>query len=216
MRRLWLSVLFVALSTPSAFAQPPVRRSARPAPARTVSPPPPPEPVARPIYRAESTDLYSAQVGLSVPLVGDIKDIASSGFQFGGEWIRMSGRQMGVGLGSNFAYYGSKSRDGVDYTLHQLSVLGLLRGNMSAAGPSTPYLIGGFGATFSTLDAEVGSAKATTSDAGSPTFMFGAGVDIPTASGMMFGLGLRYTQYFFRIGDESGGGTLHFLGEVKW
>ncbi len=163
-------------------------------------------------------DAFKAHLGLAVPLVGDLEDVAGPGFMLGGQWLHRVSGVTDLGAQVDFIFFGEESVAGVDVDVDVLSIQGIARRNLNSTGASKPFLLGGFGIAHTEIDSDVSVGPlgfGVSDDDTGLTFSFGGGVDIPLTT-MMLGLTAQYQHFLFDIGNVDGGGALELLAQLRF
>lgn len=163
----------------------------------------------------EGTNLFKVEIGPVIPIVGDLEDVAKTGFMLGGQWIHRMSPGLGLGAELSFISYGDKSRGSTEAEVDMVTLMGLSRFDMKSSSSKEPYVLAGLGIAQTDLDVNANSGPISSDDDTSPSLLIGGGVDIPLDR-MALGLEARYQHFFFDIGNVDGGGALQLLGQIRW
>lgn len=165
---------------------------------------------------AEEPQTASAQIGLALPLVGDLKDIADPGLTFGVQAMHKANATSRYGIGVSYTSFGQDDADGVETEVSMISTLAMTQHILDPKSSSTPFFQGGFGFTRTQVNIARQNAGGAAVERGSnqedisPTILIGFGMDMPAAYNTTVGFSVDYQHFFFKVGDVSGGGTLNF------
>jgi hypothetical protein len=163
----------------------------------------------------------SVRLGLAVPLVGDLKDIADTGLAIGAQMMHVVSPQDKYGIDVSYISFGKDSEEQVDTEVSIISTLALMHHNMSATRGTTPFIETGFGFARTQVNiapSNVGGAPITRGDNEediSPTFLLGVGFDMPISNNALFGVSVDYQHFFFKVGAVDGGGSLNILAHLR-
>lgn len=178
-----------------------------------------PAPVAE--TKTANREIMTADVGLTLPIAGGLKDIADPGLSFGAEGMHPIDAFDSLGGNVSYFTFGKDSMDGIDTEVSILSMLALYRHNIQPQTNRTPFFEGGFGFARTQVNISVPNAegpaitRGTNEEDISPTLMFGLGVDMPVSNGASLGISARYQHFFFKVGDINGGGALNILVNLR-
>lgn len=163
----------------------------------------------------------SARLGVVLPLVGDLEDIADTGFALGAQTMHRVSANDSYGVDIGYFSFGEDSEEQVDTTVSIISMIGLRRHEMSPRGDTKPFIETGFGfarTQINIADSNAGGAavtRGTNEEDISPTIMLGLGFDRPISNGAAFGMSLNYQHFFFKVGDVNGGGSFSLLAHLR-
>jgi hypothetical protein len=163
----------------------------------------------------------SAQIGLALPLVGDLKDLADPGIFLGAQAMHQADVYNRYGIGMSYMSFGKASEQNVDTEVSIISTLALVHHDLAGGKGGTPFFEGGFG--FARTQVNIAASNATGPDVTkgtnqediSPTVLLGFGFDLPVSNGATFGLSVDYQHFFFKVGQVSGGGSLSVLANLR-
>jgi hypothetical protein len=163
----------------------------------------------------------AVRLGLAIPLVGDLKDIADTGLAIGAQAMHRVDAQNRYGIDVSYISFGKDSEDQVDTEVSIISTLALLHHEISPTSGATPFIETGFGFARTQVNIAASNAGGAAIERGtnqediSPTFLLGLGFDTPISNSATFGVSLDYQHFFFKVGDVDGGGSLNLLAHLR-
>lgn len=166
------------------------------------------------------TTVFS-QIGLAIPAVGDMGDIADTGLFFGAQVMQQVEPNASFGFGISYYSFGKASEDQVDTSVSILSTMLMTHHNLGAGGNASPFVKTGLG--FARTQVNINSAatpgpavvQGTNEEDISPTLLLGLGFDMKVSQGAMLGMSLDYQHFFFRVGDVNGGGSFNVVAHLR-
>ncbi len=170
---------------------------------------------------AEMQTTTSAHIGLALPLVGDLDDIADPGIAIAAQAMHRVNPYESYGVGMSYASFGKDSMDQVNTEVSIISMLAMVRHDLAPKGNRSPFFEGGFGFARTQVNVEASNATGAPVTRGnneediSPTFLLGVGFDMPVSAGATFGVSVDYQHFFFKVGDVDGGGSLNLLAHLR-
>ncbi len=173
------------------------------------------------IVNAEELPTASVRIGPALPLVGDLEDIADTGLSIGVQATHKVNPLDSYGVDVNYFTFGEDSEQNVETSVSIISTLVLTRHSFSNANSASPFLEGGVGFARTQVNIDNVNSSGAPIQRGSneedisPTFMIGAGVDMPISGGASFGFSVDYQHFFFKVGDVDGGGSLSILAHLR-
>ncbi len=168
----------------------------------------------------QKTTVFS-QIGLALPAVGDLGDIADPGIFFGAQVMQQVDPNASYGVGVSYYSFGKASADQVDTSVSVLSTLLMTHHTIGARGGASPFVKTGLG--FARTQVNINSAttpgpavvQGTNEEDISPTLLLGLGFDMKISQGATLGMSLDYQHFFFRVGDVNGGGSFNVVAHVR-
>jgi len=170
-------------------------------------------------FAAEPT--ASVRLGLAIPMVGDLRDIADPGLAFGAQAMHRVNAQEKFGVDVSYISFGKDSEDQIDTEVSIISTMALMHHDLSPRSGSSPFIETGFGFARTQVNIAASNASGPAVTRGnnesdiSPTFMLGLGMDMPISNNATFGVSVDYQHFFFKVGDVDGGGTLNLLAHLR-
>lgn len=162
-----------------------------------------------------------SQIGLAIPAVGDMGDIADTGLFFGAQVMRQVDPNASYGVGVSYYSFGKASKDQVDTEVSILSTMLMTHRNITMGGSASPFVKTGLGLARTQVNiddsAVTGPAvvQGTNQEDISPTLLLGLGFDIKVSQGAMLGMSLDYQHFFFKVGDVNGGGSFNVVAHLR-
>lgn len=168
----------------------------------------------------QSTKIFS-QIGLGMPVVGDVGDIADTGLFFGAEVMHQVDPNASYGMGVSYYSFGKASQDQVDTEVSILSTMLMTHRKITMEGSASPFVKTGLG--FARTQVNVNSAntpgpavlQGTNEEDISPTLLLGLGFDMKVFQGAIWGMSLDYQHFFFKVGDVNGGGSFNVIAHLR-
>lgn len=176
--------------------------------------------MGRTAFSAEQPTV-ATRVGLAIPMIGDLKDIADTGFAIGAQAMHRVSPHDRYGIDISYISFGKDSEQQVDTEVSIISTLALLHHEIATKGNALPFFETGFG--FARTQVNISGANAggpavtqgTNEEDISPTILLGLGFDTPVSNGATFGVSVDYQHFFFKVGDVNGGGSLQLLAHLR-
>ena len=168
----------------------------------------------------QSAQVFS-QIGLAMPVVGDLGDIADTGLFFGAQVMHQMDPNTSYGLGVSYYSFGKASKDQVDTEVSILSTMVMTHRNIAMGGSAKPFVKTGLG--FARTQVNISDAtiarpavvQGTNQEDISPTLLLGLGFDMKVSQGAMLGMSLDYQHFFFKVGDVNGGGSFNVVAHLR-
>jgi hypothetical protein len=166
------------------------------------------------------TTIFS-QIGLAVPVVGDLGDIADTGLFFGAQVMQQVDPNSSYGVGVSYYSFGKASENQVDTSVSVLCTMLMTHHTIVPRGNTTPFVKTGLG--FARTQVNINSAtttgpavvQGTNQEDISPTLLLGLGFDAQVSQGAVLGFSLDYQHFFFRVGDVNGGGSFNIVAHLR-
>ncbi len=168
----------------------------------------------------QSAQVFS-QIGLAMPVVGDLGDIADTGLFFGAQVMHQVDPNASYGLGVSYYTFGKASKDQVDTEVSILSTLLMTHRTLSTGKGASPFVKTGLGFARTQVNINdtttTGPAvnQGTNQEDISPTLLLGLGFDMKVSQGAMLGMSLDYQHFFFKVGDVNGGGSFNVVAHLR-
>ena len=168
----------------------------------------------------QSAQIFS-QIGLAIPVVGDLGDIADTGLFFGAQVMHQVDPNASYGLGVSYYSFGKASKDQVDTEVSILSTMLMTHRTLSTGKGASPFDKTGLG--FARTQVNINDAtttgpavvQGTNQEDISPTLLLGVGFDMKVSQGAMLGMSLDYQHFFFKVGDVNGGGSFNLVAHLR-
>ena len=163
----------------------------------------------------------AAQIGLAIPMVGDLKDVADTGFSFGAQVMQEVDAHSRFGVGISYFSFGKESESGVDTEVSVISTLLMTERALAARGRAAPFLKTGIGFARTQVNINASGTpgpavlQGTNQEDISPTLLVGLGFEWPVSHGAALGVSVDYQHFFFKVGDVNGGGSLTILAQLR-
>ncbi|MBK8576058.1 MAG: hypothetical protein IPN90_10450 [Elusimicrobia bacterium] len=169
----------------------------------------------------QKTTVFS-QLGLALPAVGDMGDIADTGLFFGAQVMQEVEPNASFGFGVSYYSFGKASEDQVDTSVSVLSTMMMTHHTLGARGSTSPFVKTGLGFARTQVNINSGTTtgsapveQGTNQEDISPTLLLGLGFDMKVSQGALLGMSLDYQHFFFRVGDVNGGGSFNVVAHVR-
>ncbi|MBL0057981.1 MAG: hypothetical protein IPP35_02420 [Elusimicrobia bacterium] len=168
----------------------------------------------------QATTVFS-QIGLAIPVVGDLGDISDTGLFFGAQVMQQSDPNASYGVGVSYYSFGKASKDQVDTSVSILSTMLMTHHSMATGGGASPFVKTGLGLARTQVNindattAGPAVVQGSNQEDISPTLLLGLGFDMKVSQGAMLGMSLDYQHFFFRVGDVNGGGSFNVVAHLR-
>jgi hypothetical protein len=142
------------------------------------------------------TTVFS-QIGLAVPVVGDLGDIADTGIFFGAQVMQQVDPASSYGVGVSYYSFGKSSENQVDTVVSVLSTMLMTHHNIAARGNTAPFVKTGLGLARTQVNINSATTagpavvQGTNQEDISPTLLLGLGFDTRVSQGAMLGFSLE-------------------------
>jgi opacity protein-like surface antigen len=163
----------------------------------------------------------TVKLGVAIPMIGDLKDIADTGLTFGAQAMHRVSPQDRYGIDLSYITFGKDSQDQVDTEVSIISTMAMMHHEFAGKSSALPFIETGFGFARTQVNIAASNAggaavtRGTNQEDISPTLSLGVGVDMPISNDAAFGVSLNYQHFFFKVGDVDGGGSLSILAHLR-